>query len=324
MTLRIFPDTPGRVVRLTYDGVGQDPQLWSLVEEGLGLARKLNEAGHSARLISIPVGFTGNASLTFEAVLLGKNTHETYLEFERLKALLGERGTSVQVHNEIWPSIAKYLAEGLGPDPAGVGMLPASILVSTQFMNTSDGSSRITKVLSKLPFQLGDAVSMDVWCGRGVNSNFAQSAVSPALRSSLMSLTVARGIPPGGNGEALEAARSQIESVDLPNLLALEPGRTGISPAFGYPYDEQFADHFWGSNYPQLRDIKQRWDPDSVFLTRLGVGSEDWDDECLCLKQNTWGKLVGIKGALLQMMRDSPVVQQVKPRLEAIYSVLLK
>lgn len=309
MTIRKFPDTPGRVVRLVYDGVAQDPRLWPLVEKELELARTLNIAGHAARLISMPVGFTGNASLTLEAVLLGNNTNNSQLEFKRLENSLKELDITVQVHTEVWPSMAKYLADGLGPDPAGVGMLPASVLVSTELMNTSDGSVRVAKTLSGLSFQLGDAVSIDVWCGGGVNSNTAQSAVSPALRSSLMSLTVARGIPPIHYGAALTNIQTQIESADLPLLLALEPGQSGVSPAFAYPYDKHFVDHFWGANYPRLRDIKQRWDPDSVFITRLGVGSEDWDDECLCRKQKFWKKYVHYMGALLEM-RGSSAVQQ--------------
>lgn len=322
MTLRTFPDTPGRVVRLINDGSVQDPQLWTLVEEGLKVARKLNNDGHATRLISMPVGLTGNSSLTLEAVLLGNTPKEGQFELEQLKSSLEERGMTVNLHTEVWSSMAKYLADGLGPDPAGVAMLPASILVSTGLMNTFDGASRVAKTLSSLPFQIGDAVSIDVWCGGAVNTNTTQSAVSPAFRSSLMSLTVARGIPSSDNGTALASVRMQIESVDLPRLLALEPGQTGILPAFAYPYDKRFAEHFWGVHYPRLQSIKQHWDPDSVFITRLGVGSEDWDDEGLCRKQKSWKEYVRTMGALLETHGSSAMIQA-RRMLEATYDAFM-
>jgi hypothetical protein len=33
---------------------------------------------------------------------------------------------------------------------------------------------------------------------------------------------------------------------------------------------------FWGPNYPRLRQIKDKYDPDGLFFVHHGVGSEDW------------------------------------------------
>jgi hypothetical protein len=36
---------------------------------------------------------------------------------------------------------------------------------------------------------------------------------------------------------------------------------------------------FWGTNYPRLARIKQKYDPDGLFFVRHGVGSEAWSDD---------------------------------------------
>ena len=33
---------------------------------------------------------------------------------------------------------------------------------------------------------------------------------------------------------------------------------------------------FWGGNYPRLRSIKKKYDPEGLFFVHHGVGSEDW------------------------------------------------
>jgi FAD/FMN-containing dehydrogenase len=55
-----------------------------------------------------------------------------------------------------------------------------------------------------------------------------------------------------------------------------------VAPAAGAYVNE--CDYFqpdwqrasWGENYPRLRAIKQRYDPDGLFTVHHGVGSEDW------------------------------------------------
>jgi FAD/FMN-containing dehydrogenase len=36
---------------------------------------------------------------------------------------------------------------------------------------------------------------------------------------------------------------------------------------------------FWGTNYPQLAAVKQKYDPDGLFFVHHGVGSEAWSED---------------------------------------------
>lgn len=42
------------------------------------------------------------------------------------------------------------------------------------------------------------------------------------------------------------------------------------------PYQANWQEHFWGSNYAELYKIKQAWDPKGVFYSIATPGAEDW------------------------------------------------
>jgi FAD/FMN-containing dehydrogenase len=45
---------------------------------------------------------------------------------------------------------------------------------------------------------------------------------------------------------------------------------------FWDPAFEAWRESFWGPNYTRLLAVKDKYDPDSVFVVHHGVGSERW------------------------------------------------
>ena len=41
-------------------------------------------------------------------------------------------------------------------------------------------------------------------------------------------------------------------------------------------FEADWQSAFWGANYSRLRQVKDKYDPDGLFVVHHGVGSEDW------------------------------------------------
>jgi Berberine and berberine like/FAD binding domain len=86
------------------------------------------------------------------------------------------------------------------------------------------------------------------------------------------------GMP--GPGQDLARARKEAAAV----ARAIGVIRDAIPDAGSYVSEAGFSDPDWqrrcfGDNYVRLLDIKRRYDPDDLFITHHGVGSERWSQD---------------------------------------------
>jgi FAD/FMN-containing dehydrogenase len=84
---------------------------------------------------------------------------------------------------------------------------------------------------------------------------------------------------PGAPGDATAAA-SGARDIDMAaaELRRVAPDSGSYVSESNF-FNPAWAREFWGTNYPRLRAVKGKYDPDGLFTVHHGVGSEDWSDE---------------------------------------------
>jgi FAD/FMN-containing dehydrogenase len=108
------------------------------------------------------------------------------------------------------------------------------------------------------------------------------TATNPAaLDAFALAISGAQGPPayPGiaGREPDLATARRQAEAVGqaMGELRKLTPLAASYVSESNF-FEKDWGQSFWGTNYPRLVAVKNKYDPDGLFFVHHGVGSERW------------------------------------------------
>jgi hypothetical protein len=285
VTFRTYPDVPAVVSKLNiFSPLGPDSAFWDTVTDLLHTIPALVDSGDAVQAFAMPV-LPGNQSfLTIESYLIDDTRAIGLNVLNELRTRIEGRGLPVESSDEPFDRLSTYLAVPKGLDQAGMGMMTASRLLSQDLMTSAKGPSRISQTLSKLSYGPGDVLSFEGTAGGPAvqRKDTADSAIHPSWRSALMSLTLGRGMPSEPDWDAYDRIQNELATIQLPVLQSLEEGAMGGYLGIPFPYESNPSHVFWGPHYDRLLILKRRWDPDDLFITRLGVNSERWDDEGMC------------------------------------------
>jgi hypothetical protein len=158
-----------------------------------------------------------------------------------------------------------------------------SRLVSRSFVNSPGAPAKIASALSTIKLGPTDYIEGNVVAGGQVAANAnIDSAVNPAWRKTVVHLLFTRQWTADTTFAEQAVIKANITNNEVPILKSFEPGQMGAYLNEADANETDFQESFWGSNYLKLYAIKNVWDPNGVFISRKGVGSENWDDDGLC------------------------------------------
>ena len=289
VTIRTFPDPPTAVQSLAISSAN-DTAFWDFVEEFHAKLPAVNDAGGSGYYF-LTAAAPGNISTLIIGLFFAGHTNDTIMA-EVMDPLLEYAnltlGSSSVVASRFQAPAFKYVINEILPrdsDTGGATVHLGSRLVSRDFLSRRAGATKLTAALKKAfapGIGAGGSFTGHLVAGGQVARNAELNvAVNPAWRRTVTHLV--GGVSWSQNAtveEQLEVERRVTEEM-VPLLAELEPDM-GAYLNEADAFEQNFQRSFWGDNYPRLREVKKRWDPEGIFITRAGVGSEDWDEEGLC------------------------------------------
>jgi FAD/FMN-containing dehydrogenase len=110
-----------------------------------------------------------------------------------------------------------------------------------------------------------------------------ETAMNPAVLDAFALAIIATGEGPAfpgisGHEPNVPAARQRAREIskamdELLKEVVFEPGSYVSESDF---FERPWQRSFWGSNYPRLAAVKNKYDPTGLFFVHHGVGSEQW------------------------------------------------
>ncbi|KAJ5178753.1 hypothetical protein N7492_001963 [Penicillium capsulatum] len=261
--MRTFPEVPFMAYNFNITTAANDPRFWDTFAQFNVALPSINDGGGSGYYLSYPnlplSGKTSMATLT--------NLAEVNKLFQPLKAKLQEI-----------------------PDVKTQNMsIPFPSIRSTMFTMLLGGSKSDVSG----DFRAWRSFRLDpnavIWghtvAGGAVAANWDKidNAVNPAWRKAVTHMLF-------GRGHLLEhdlGGDSNLRSVEGAHHM-------GAYLNEACPHEPEFQASFRGENYPRLYSIKQKWNPRGLFIVRKGVGSEDGNDDGLCMVARDHGRSFNI------------------------------
>ncbi|KAK4198084.1 6-hydroxy-D-nicotine oxidase [Triangularia verruculosa] len=209
-------------------------------------------------------------------VAIGKTVAELDAIVAPMLAELTAKGIPYEWNAKSFPTFFDLYVDLFEPEAAGGSALTGGWLFDHNDVATNnDGIIEAFKtVFSPRPDIFSFIVGHLFNPGHG--APISNSATHPSWRNATDFVITILPVPLGAS-KAVKADYQNVLTNTIDQALrdASGSGATYVNEAD--PYQPNWQGHFWGSEYPRLKQIRKRWDPLGVFYSIATPGTEDWE-----------------------------------------------
>ena len=290
VTVKAHPDYPVVFTLTNYTIPAPDATFWDGIEVFHNYLVPLNDKGGTGYYYITPITpiAADDSVATFTLQMWFVNQTDTAMVASMFSPLLTalRNATGTTPSFSVLPFLtmtSMYNTFFTGSDNDGLLVQLGSRLVSRSFFKSPGAATKIASALSGLKLGPADYIEGNVVAGGQVAENSGiDSALNPAWRKTIVHLLFTRQWTANTTFEEQAVIKANITDNEVPILKSFEPGRMGAYLNEADANEANFQESFWGKNYAKLIAIKSAWDPNGVFISRKGVGSEYWDDQGHC------------------------------------------
>ena len=294
VTVKAYPDYPVIFTLTNYTLPEPNATFWDGIEAFHNYLVPLNDNGGTGYYYITPISpiAADDSVATFTLEMWFVNQTDTAM----VTSMFSPLTTALQNATGITPAFkvlpfptmtSMYNTFFAGSDNDGLLVQLGSRLVSRSFVISPGAPAKIAGALSGIKLGPNDYIEGNVVAGGQVAANSdIKSALNPAWRKTLVHLLFTRQWTANTTFQEQAVIKANITDHEVPILKSFEPGHMGAYLNEADANEPDFEESFWGANYAKLLAIKSAWDPNGVFISRKGVGSENWDDQGLCYFSN--------------------------------------
>ncbi|KAL4746040.1 hypothetical protein BDW72DRAFT_207693 [Aspergillus terricola var. indicus] len=307
-TMRSYSDAPAVVSELTINDNQANTTSWRHALAIMLEALQVYNRHHIGGQLVVYAMDHGLLKATLTMYRLGESdTYAADVHIQAYSERLREKGVSNTFSSRAMAWISFSFRQSPDTFPLDYGMIAGSVAVSNELFNSTDGPDWIAAILSQLSMRSGDLLFTSNLGGRVSRNRKIDTAMHPAWREAAQMLTYVERVDPSLDAKLAGFARN------------LDPTFKLSYSNVGDPSEPEFERVYWGPNYGRLREIKAKWDPEDLFIVRLGIGSEGWDKEAPISSIRT--ELEPVESNITTLHR--PLTNILQPgRIKQVFSLL--
>ncbi|KAI5920289.1 FAD-binding domain-containing protein [Camillea tinctor] len=271
LKIRVYPDEPISGANVTFSNVtvGDTDRFWDAVT-----------AFHTSLLPVVSSGgtvyflLTQNSLIALDIAVPESNITKVDLVLDGITSKLADVGVNLNItgttHSGFLDMYNTYIREVAVTTPAA--QIAGGRLIPRALIEDAQASRKVTQA-----FREAVEAGFNILCIALDASKppLFENAVFPVWRSSLMTCLIQMPWDFDAPWAEMLSRQEQLTQTIMPQIEAATPGGGAYLNEANFQQPD-WQETFYGTNYPRLREIKDKYDPQSLLYAMTAVGSESW------------------------------------------------